>query len=165
MVIGTRIVLKKAKKPDEVPQRNTVFGFGSIVGPTSNMIVGEASISITYDKFVTYEPKPLSTYWSHELLIDTGANMHIYADKTLFVSYQQAHERTMTTGNASAAQVCGIGNMDLKFTSGCVLSLTRVLHVPYIRRNIISGSCLVKDGFQLLLKCNKVVVTYTGVFF
>lgn len=71
----------------------------------------------------------------------------------------------MTMGNASAAQVLGIGNVDLKFTSGRILSLSRVHHVPDIRRNIISGSCLVKDGFELSLKCNKVVITHTGVFF
>ena len=38
-------------------------------------------------------------------------------------------------------------------------------HVPDIRRNIISGSCLVKSGFELSLKCNKVVITHTGLFF
>ena len=68
-------------------------------------------------------------------------------------------------GNASAAQVLGIGNVDLKFPSRCVLSMRRVHHVPYIRRNIISGSCLVKNGFEISLKCNKVVLTHTGVFF
>ena len=47
----------------------------------------------------------------------------------------------------------------------CILSLTRVHHVPEIRRNIISGSCLVKSGFELSLKFNKVVITHTGLFF
>ena len=46
-----------------------------------------------------------------------------------------------------------------------LLSLAIVHHVPDIRRNIISGSCLVKYGFELSLKCNKVVITHTGVFF
>ena len=67
-------------------------------------------------------------------------------------------------GNASAAQVIGIGNVDLKFASGRILSLTRVHHVPDICRNIISESCLVKNGFELSLNCNKVVITHTGVF-
>ena len=90
--------------------------------------------------------------------------MHICADITLLISYQQTHGMTVTMGNASAAQVLGIGNVDLKFASGRILSLTRVHHVPDIRRNIISGSCLVKNGFELSLKCNKVVITILVYF-
>ncbi|KAL8110798.1 hypothetical protein AgCh_026508 [Apium graveolens] len=86
-------------------------------------------------------------------------------DDSLFRSYQQSHGMTVTMGNASVAQVLGIGNEDLKSASGRILSLTRVHHVPSIRRNIISGSCLVKNGFELSLKCNKIVITHTGTFF
>ena len=71
---------------------------------------------------------------------------------------------TVMMGNASAAQVLGIRNVDLKFASGRILSLTRVHHVPDIHRNIISGSCLVNNGFELYLKCNKVVIIHTGLF-
>jgi len=155
--------VKKAKKAEVVAQANTVLG--TTDGPVLNMVVGEAVASETNDGYVKYNPELFSTYLSNEWLIDTGANVHICADITLFVSYQQAHGMTVTMGNASAAQVRGIGNVDLKFASGRVLSLTRVHHVPEIRRNIISGSCLVKNGFELSLKCNKVVITQTGVFF
>ena len=66
--------------------------------------------------------------------------------------------------NASAAQVLKIGNVDLNFGFGHVQSLSRVHHVPEIHWNIISGSCLVKNGFELSLQCNEVVITQTGVF-
>ena len=155
--------VKKAKKTNVEAQANTVLG--TTGGPVVNMVVGEAVASETDNGYVTYNPVLLSTYSSHEWLIDTGANVHICADITLFVSYQQTHGMNVTMGNASAAQVHGIGNVDLKFPSGRVLSLTRVHHVPDIRRNIISGSCLVKNGFELSLKCNKVVITHTGLFF
>ncbi|KAK1378365.1 hypothetical protein POM88_025109 [Heracleum sosnowskyi] len=154
---------KKAKKAVVGAQANTVLV--TTDGPKVNMVVGEAAASGTNDGYVTYNPVLLSTYLSHEWLIDTGANVHICTDISLFVSYQQSHGVTVTMGNASAAQVLGIGNVDLKFASGRVLSLTRVHHVPDIRRNIISGSCLVKNGFELSLKCNKVVITHTGTFF
>jgi hypothetical protein len=154
---------KKAKKAVVGAQANTVLA--TTDGPKVNMVVGEVVASETNDGYVTYNPVLLSTYLSHEWLIDTGANVHICTDISLFVSYQQSHGVTVTMGNASAAQVLGIGNVDLKFASGRVLSLTRVHHVPDIRRNIISGSCLVKNGFELSLKCNKVVITHTGTFF
>ena len=156
---------KKAKKAGVVAQANTVLGLGTTSGPVANMVIGEVVASGTDDGYVTYNPVLLSTYLSHEWLIDTRANVHICADISLFVSYQQSHGVTVTMGNASAAQVLGIGNVDLKFASGRILSLTRVHHVPSIRRNIISGSCLVKNGFELSLKCNKVVITHTGTFF
>jgi len=156
--------VKKAKKAEVVAQANSVLGAETISAPMANMIIGEALASATNDGYVTYKPELLSTYLSHEWLIDTGANVHICADITPFVSYQQIHGVTVTMGNASAAQVLGIGNVDLKFTSGRSLSLTRVHHVPDIRRNIISGSCLVKLGFELSLKCNRVVITQSGTF-
>ena len=71
---------------------------------------------------------------------------------------------TVTMGNASAAQVHGVGDVDLKFPLGSILSLPRVHHVPDMRRNIISGSCLVSIGFEISLKCNKVVLIHTGTF-
>ena len=154
--------MKKAKKAGVVAQDNTVLGTTS--GPVANMVVGEVVASETNDGYVAYNPELFSAYLSHEWLIDTGANVHICADITLFVSYQQCHGVTVRMGNASAAQVLGIGNVDLKFASGRVLTLTRVHHVPSIHRNIISGSYLVKNGFELSFKCNKVVITQTGTF-
>ena len=154
--------MKKAKKAGVVAQANTVLGTTS--GPVANMVVGEVVASETNDGYVAYNPELFSAYLSHEWLIDTGANVHICADITLFVSYQQCHGVTVRMGNASAAQVLGIGNVDLKFASGRVLTLTRVHHVPSIHRNIISGSYLVKNGFELSFKCNKVVITQTGTF-
>ncbi|KAL8149671.1 hypothetical protein AgCh_006619 [Apium graveolens] len=157
--------VKKAKKAGMVAQANTVLGLATTSGPVANMVVSEVVSSDANDGYVNYNPELLSTYLSNEWLIDTGANVHICVDITLFVSYQQTHGVTVTMGNASAAQVLGIGNVDLKFASGRILSLTRLYHVPSIRRNIISGSSLVKNGFELSLKCNKVVITHTGTFY
>ncbi|KAL8124691.1 hypothetical protein AgCh_012369 [Apium graveolens] len=154
---------KKAKKT-EVAQANVVLGTAS--GPVVNMVVIEATASETnVDRYVSYNPVIFSTYLSNEWLIDTGANVHICADISLFVSYQQSHSLTVKMGNASVAQVHGVGNVDLKFPSGRILSLTRVHHVPNMCRNIISGSCLVSSGFEISFKCNKVVLIHTGTFF
>ena len=97
-----------------IAQENTVLG--TTGGPLVDMVVGVASE--TNDGYVNYNPELLSTYLSNEWLIDTGANMHICADITLFVFYQHDHGMTMTMGNVSVAQVLEIGNVDLKFASG-----------------------------------------------
>ncbi|KAL0332990.1 UNVERIFIED_CONTAM: Retrovirus-related Pol polyprotein from transposon TNT 1-94, partial [Sesamum calycinum] len=74
--------------------------------------------------------------------------------------------KTVSMGNSSTAEVLGIGSVDLKFPSGRILSLKRVHHVPTVRRNIISGSVIVREGYELAFKFNKVVIqqfeTQTG---
>ena len=102
---------KKAKKFAVKAQANIVLGTTS--GPVANMVVGEAVASETDNGYVTYNPELLFTYLSHEWLIDTRANVHICTDITLFVPYQQTHGMTVMMGNASAAQVLGIGNVDM----------------------------------------------------
>ncbi|KAL0320245.1 UNVERIFIED_CONTAM: Retrovirus-related Pol polyprotein from transposon TNT 1-94 [Sesamum radiatum] len=107
---------------------------------TINMVVGGASTSGATEGYVSVQPELLTIYESCDWLIDTGANVHVYADKSLFVSYQAITRRTVSMGNSSTAEVHGIGSVDLKFPSERVLSLKRVHHVPTVRRNIISGS-------------------------
>ncbi|KAL0381857.1 UNVERIFIED_CONTAM: Retrovirus-related Pol polyprotein from transposon RE1 [Sesamum angustifolium] len=108
-----------------------------------NMVVGGssgASTSGATEGYVSVQPELLTIYEPCDWLIDTGANVHVCADKSLFVSYQAITGKTVSMGNSSTAKVLGIGSVDLKFPSGRILSLKRVHHVPTVRRNIISGS-------------------------
>ncbi|KAL0442067.1 UNVERIFIED_CONTAM: Retrovirus-related Pol polyprotein from transposon TNT 1-94 [Sesamum radiatum] len=108
-----------------------------------NMVVGGssgASTSGATEGYVSIQPELLTIYEPCDWLIDTGANVHVCADKSLFVSYQAITGKTVSMGNSSTAEVLGIGSVDLKFPSGRILSLKRVHHVPTVRRNIISGS-------------------------
>ncbi|KAK4400771.1 Retrovirus-related Pol polyprotein from transposon TNT 1-94 [Sesamum angolense] len=107
------------------------------------MVVGGssgASTSGAKEGYVSVQPELLIIYEPCDWLIDTGANVHVCADKSLFVSYQAITRKTVSMGNSSTAEVLGIGSVDLKFPSGRILSLKIVHHVPTVRRNIISGS-------------------------
>jgi hypothetical protein len=42
-------------------------------------------------------------------------------------------------GNGSYASVHGVGTVDLKFTSGKIMQLKNVQHVPSINKNLVSG--------------------------
>ncbi|KAL0431414.1 UNVERIFIED_CONTAM: Retrovirus-related Pol polyprotein from transposon TNT 1-94 [Sesamum radiatum] len=105
-----------------------------------NMVVGGASTSGAIEGYVSVQSELLTIYEPCDWLIDTGANLHVCADKSLFVSYQAITGRTVSMGNSSTVEVHRIGSMDLKFLLGHVLSLKRAHHVPTVRRNIISGS-------------------------
>jgi hypothetical protein len=43
-------------------------------------------------------------------------------------------------GNVSHASVHGVGTLDLKLTSGKIVQLKNVQHVPSINKNLVSDS-------------------------
>nr|AAP44650.1 putative polyprotein [Oryza sativa Japonica Group] len=75
-----------------------------------------------------------------------------------------ARGSTVIMGNGSHASVRGVGMVDMKFTSGKIVQLKNVQHVPSIDRNLVSGSRLTRDGFKLGFESNKVVVSKHGYF-
>ena len=97
--------------------------------------------------------------------VDTGATRHICNDKGMFTSYTKVtSEEKLFMGNSSFSGVEGKGKVVLKMTSGKELELTNVLHVPDIRKNLVSGSLLVKHGFRLVFESNKMIVSKGGMF-
>ena len=54
--------------------------------------------------------------------------------------------------------------MVLKFTFGKSLTLLNVLHVPEIRRNLVSRPILIAKGFKLVMESNKFVFTKGEMF-
>ncbi|WVZ52934.1 hypothetical protein U9M48_003933 [Paspalum notatum var. saurae] len=51
-----------------------------------------------------------------------------------------------------------------KFTSGKIVRVKNVQHVPSMNKNLVSGSLLLRDGFKVVLESNKVVVSRHGLF-
>lgn len=100
-----------------------------------------------------------------EWLMDTGATKHICADRNLFTEYHPAAPgEKLYMGNSASSVVEGKGKVVLKFTSGKSLTLLNVLHVPEIRRNLVSGPILITKGFKLVMESNKFVLTKGGMF-
>ena len=96
--------------------------------------------------------------------IDTGANVHVCSDISMFTSYQVAQDSSVLMGNGSHASVHGVGTVDLKLTSGKIVRLKNVHHVPSINKNLVSGSLLCRDGYKLVFESNKVVDSKYGTF-
>ncbi|KAI5350435.1 hypothetical protein L3X38_003326 [Prunus dulcis] len=96
--------------------------------------------------------------------LDSGANVHVCFDKRFFKNYQNSSGGNVTLGNDTVAQVRGIGKVELKMTSGKALTLKDVRHVPEVRRNLISGSSLVKQGYKIVMESNRIVITRNNVF-
>ena len=70
----------------------------------------------------------------------------------------------MLMGDGTHAYVHGVGTVDLKLTSGKIVQLKNVQHVPTISKNLVSGSLLCREGFKVVLESNKFVVSKCGQF-
>ena len=63
-------------------------------------------------------PTVLSVFHSPDWWVDTGANIHVYADISLFSSYQVERTSSLLMGNGARAAIRGVGTVDLKLTLG-----------------------------------------------
>ena len=67
-------------------------------------------------------------------------------------------------GNGAHAAIRGVGTIDLKLTSAKTVQLKNMQHVPSIRKNLISGPLLCRDGYKLVFESNKCVLSKYGTF-
>jgi hypothetical protein len=66
-------------------------------------------------------PYVLSMFQSTTWWLDSGANIHMCSDASLFSSYQVARYSSVMMGNESHASVHDVGTVDLKSTSGKIM--------------------------------------------
>jgi hypothetical protein len=67
-------------------------------------------------------------------------------------------------GNRSRVHVHGVCFVILKLTSGKMVLLKHVQHVPLIKKNLASISLLCCDGYKVVFESNKCVVSRHGTF-
>ncbi|GKD75346.1 zinc finger, CCHC-type containing protein [Tanacetum coccineum] len=95
----------------------------------------------------------------------SGATVHVCKDICWFKTYESLNDGSILhIGNESTALVHGRGCVDLRFNSRKVVSLLNVLHVPNIRKNLVSSSVLNNCGYKQVIESNKFVLSKHGVF-
>ncbi|WJZ85230.1 hypothetical protein VitviT2T_004776 [Vitis vinifera] len=100
-----------------------------------------------------------------EWWIDTGATRHVCSDKKMFSTFEPIENgEKVFMGNSTTSEIKGQGKVILKMTSGKELTLTNVLYVPEIRKNLVSGSLLNNHGFRLVFESNKFVLSKSGMY-
>ena len=97
--------------------------------------------------------------------VDSGATIHVCKDRSWFKTYKSMNDGSILhMGNESTALVHGKGCVELKFSSGKIVSLFNVLHVPDIRKNLVSSSVLNNCGYKQVIESDKFVLSKNGVF-
>ena len=62
-------------------------------------------------------------------------------------------------GNEVKSRVIGKRNVKIVFTSGKKVTLTNVLHVPDMNRNLVSGDLLSKPGIKVAFELGKLILS------
>ncbi|XP_076896745.1 uncharacterized protein LOC143549838 [Bidens hawaiensis] len=117
----------KLQKKENARQVNMVREVENLVA-----MVMDLSILVTEVKLVGQNNKD---WW-----VDTGATRHVCFDKSLFSTFKEVtNGEKVFMGNSAMAEVKGEGNVVLKMTSRQELTLSNVLYVLEIRKNLVSG--------------------------
>ena len=74
-------------------------------------------------------------------------------------------EVTMRVGNGSKVDVITVGTLPLHLPLGLVLDLNNCYLVPALSMKIISGSCLMRDGYSFKLENNGCSIYMDNIFY
>nr|GEW91039.1 hypothetical protein [Tanacetum cinerariifolium] len=81
-----------------------------------------------------------------ELIVDSGCTFHMIPHRSWFTTYESFNGVNVYMRNHSICPIIGKGNIQVKMHDGVVRTITRVRHVPYLKRNLISLSTLEANG-------------------
>ncbi|KAK1660603.1 hypothetical protein QYE76_048762, partial [Lolium multiflorum] len=100
-------------------------------------------------------------------VFDTGSVAHICNSKQELRNRRSLarDEVTMRVGNGSKVDVIAVGTLPLHLPSRLVLNLNNCYLVPALSMNIISGSCLMQDGYSFKSENNGCSIYMSNVFY
>ncbi|CAN0905823.1 Retrovirus-related Pol polyprotein from transposon TNT 1-94, partial [Linum grandiflorum] len=86
----------------------------------------------------------LDTEWP----VDSAASYHCVPKRDYFLNYQTGDFGRVKMGNQSTAEIVGIGDIRVKTSVGCMLTLKNVRHIPDLRLNLLAANVLDQEGFR-----------------
>nr|GEW33945.1 zinc finger, CCHC-type [Tanacetum cinerariifolium] len=96
--------------------------------------------------------------------VNFGETMHVCKNRCWFKTYESLNDGSILhMENESTTLVHGRDCVDLRFRSGKVVSLLNVLHVPNIKKNLVSSSVLNNYGYKQVTESNKFVLSKHGI--
>ena len=97
--------------------------------------------------------------------IDTGTTCYVYLDKKIFSTFDliKTSEKVFME-NSTTSKIKGQGKVVLKMTSRKEVTLTNVLYVHEIHKNLVFGSLLNSHGSRMVFESNQFVLSKSGMY-
>ena len=84
---------------------------------------------------------------------------HVTPYRSVFKTYEAVNgEKVVFMGNSSTNSVMGKGTVLLPLTSGKVLTLKDVHHIPGLRKNLVSVKKLDDHDFRVVFDSQKMII-------
>ena len=101
-------------------------------------------------------------YW----VFDTGSVAHICNTMQGMIRSRSMEkgEVDFCVGNNARVAALNVGTMQLHLPSGFIMELNNCYFVPSLSQNIVSPSCLMKDGYSFASKDNGCVISKNDMF-
>ena len=80
-------------------------------------------------------------------ILDSGCSYHITPNREWFTSYRSVSSGSVYLGDGRCCNIVGIGEVRIKIYDGTVRTLCDVMHIPDLKKNLISLGTLHKNGF------------------
>jgi hypothetical protein len=74
----------------------------------------------------------------HSCVLDSGASFHATPHRKHFLDYVQFYFGQVHLGNDAPCKIVGMGKVQIKQKNGNQWFLKEVIHVPCLRKNLIS---------------------------
>ena len=94
--------------------------------------------------------------------VDTGVTNHVCNSLQGFQKVRRLAEGEiyLWLGDTSKVAAVAVGVVSLHFPRGKILVLQDYMYVPNVRRNLISVSCLLCNGFSIIFNKNFISIKY-----
>ena len=108
----------------------------------------------------------LADSYINSWVFDTGSVAHICNSMQGMIRSRSVKrgEVDFRVGNNARVAALTVGTMQLHLPSGFILELNNCYIVPSMSRNIMSPSCLMKDGYSFASENNGCVISKNGMF-
>ena len=141
----------------KLPKRSKLNEANVVDGITKDVFDIDLTIVISEVNLVGSNPKE---WW-----IDASATRHVCSNKKMFSTFEPTETwEKVYMRNSSTSKIKGQRKVVLKTTFGNELTLTNVLYVPEICKNLVFDSLLNSHGFQLLFELDKFALSKRGMY-
>lgn len=96
--------------------------------------------------------------------MDIDTSRHACYNHAMFKTYINVEDKKVMLGDAHTINVVGIRDMQLNFTIEKTLILKYVMHVLYIRKNLVFGFLLNKAGCSRSIEADLYTISKNDIF-